>query len=74
LDNQEPDAENRRKVEGVEFILTRLLDLWDRDTALKWLQGMNAHLGDRRPIDLLAAGRVTEVLRAVEAAETGAYA
>jgi uncharacterized protein (DUF2384 family) len=65
---------NRRKVEDVEFVLSRLLQFLDKETAIKWLQGMNAHLGDRRPIDLLANGRVAEVLEAIEAEETGAYA
>ena len=74
LRTEEPDAENRRKVEAVEFVLGRLLDLYQRDTAVKWLQGFNGHLGNRRPIDLLANGRVAEVLGAIEADDTGAYA
>ena len=74
LDHEEPDPVNRRKVEGIEFVLTRLLAVYERDTALKWLQGMNAHLRNRRPIDLLGDGRVAEVLGAIEAEETGAYA
>lgn len=71
---EEPDPANRRKLEGVEFVLGRLLALYSRDTALKWLQGFNAHLGDRRPIDLLAGGRILEVLSALEADETDSYA
>ena len=55
-------------------MLGRLLDVYERETAIKWLQGFNAHLRDRRPIDLLSAGRITEVLAALEAEETGAYA
>lgn len=74
LRREEPDAANRRKVEGVEFVLSRLLGNWERDTALKWLEGVNGHLGNRRPIDLLTAGRVAEVVEAIEAEETGAYA
>ncbi|MEX2372257.1 MAG: antitoxin Xre/MbcA/ParS toxin-binding domain-containing protein [Dehalococcoidia bacterium] len=72
--SDEPDAGNRRKIEGVEFVLSRLLDLWERETALKWLEGTNAHLGNRRPVDLLGHGRVAEVLEAIEADEAGAYA
>lgn len=74
LHEEEPDGANRRKVEGVEFVLTRLLANWERQTALKWLDGVNAHLGNRRPVDLLAHGRVAEVIEAIEAEETGAYA
>jgi uncharacterized protein (DUF2384 family) len=74
IQSEDPDPSNRRKVEDVEFVLSRLLQFLDKETAIKWLQGMNAHLGDRRPIDLLANGRVAEVLEAIEAEETGAYA
>jgi len=74
LRTEQPDPENRRKVEGVEFVLGRLLDIYERDTAVKWLQGFNAHLGNRRPIDMLGAGRVAEVLGAIQAEETLAYA
>jgi transcriptional regulator with XRE-family HTH domain len=72
--DEQPDAENRRKLEGVEFVLGRLLEVFERDTALAWLQGFNAHVGNRRPIDLLGAGRIAEVLAAIEAEETLAYA
>jgi transcriptional regulator with XRE-family HTH domain len=71
---EQPDPENRRKLEGVEFVLGRLLELYERDAALDWLQGINAHLGDRRPMDLLAAGRTAEVLQAIQADEAGSFA
>ena len=74
LRREEPDTANRRKVEGAEFVLSRLLGIWERRTALKWLEGVNAHLGNRRPVDLIAAGRIAEVIEAIEAEDTGAYA
>lgn len=74
LHDEEPDADNRRKIDGVEFVLSRLMARYERETALKWLNGFDAHLGNRRPVDLLAQGRVMEVIRAIEADETGAYA
>ena len=74
LQNEEPDAENRRKIDGIEYVLSRLLETWERETALKWLAGFNAHLRNRRPIDVIAQGRITEVIDAIEAEETGAYA
>ncbi len=70
----EPDEKNRLTIDAVEFALARLMVRYRRETALKWLSGFNAHLGDARPIDLLAAGRVSEVLAAIEADEAGAYA
>ena len=74
LRTEEPDANNRRKLEGVEFVLSRLLSLYGQDTAIKWLHGVNPHLRDRRPIDLLAEGRITDVLQAIDADEAGSYA
>ena len=71
---EEPDASNRRKLEGLEFVLARLLSLYRRETAIKWLEGINAHAGNRRPIDLLAAGRIAEVIEAIDADEAGSYA
>jgi hypothetical protein len=74
LADEVPDADNLIKLESVEYVLSRLLRSYRRETALKWLFGFNAHLADARPIDLLARGRTWEVIRAIEADETGAYA
>ena len=74
LRGEEPDVANRRKLAGVEFVMDRLEERYGPQSARKWLQGLNPHLRDRRPVDLLAAGRVAEVLEAIEAEEGGAYA
>ena len=74
LKDEEPDRDNLIKLQSVEFALSRLQATYQRPTALKWLYGFNAHLGGARPIDLLNRGRVSDVLRAIEADETGAYA
>lgn len=74
LADEAPDPSNLRKVEAFEFVLARLLAVYDRGTALKWLMGFNAHLGDRRPVDMLAQGRVSQVIAAIEAADAGSYA
>lgn len=68
-----PDAENRTKVDALEFALSRLTTFLSPETARKWLMGINAYLGDRRPIDLLRQGRVAEVIAAIEQFETGSY-
>lgn len=73
LTSETPDVENQTKVEALEFVLSRLTTFLTPETASKWLMGMNAHLGDRRPIDLLRQGRVAEVIAAVEQFETGSY-
>lgn len=73
LKSESPDPENRAKVEALEFVFSRLSGFLSPETARKWLLGVNAHLGDRRPMDLLRDGRVAEVIRSVEELETGAY-
>lgn len=39
-----------------------------------WLHGVNAHLGNRRPLDVLKHGRLSEVVAAIEAEKQGAFA
>ena len=69
-----PDAENKAKLDALDFVYRRLLQTFEGPTARKWLTGINAHLGNRRPIDLLAKNRVAEVVAAIEQAEAGSYA
>ena len=73
LRTEQPDPENRRKLEGLEFVLSRLLQVYYPETAVDWLLGMNPFLRDSRPIDLVARGRITEVLSAIDAEEAGSY-
>ena len=74
LADEEPDRDNLIKLQAVAFVLSRLQLTYQRPTAMKWLFGFNAHLANARPIDLLSKGRVSDVLRAIEADETGAFA
>jgi transcriptional regulator with XRE-family HTH domain len=73
LRTEEPDPDNRRKVEGLEFVLARLLSFMHPETAVKWLHGLSPDLNDFRPIDYLAAGRVREVLESVDTHEAGSF-
>jgi hypothetical protein len=74
LAGEEPEADNRATLDGLEFVLSRLLDRMAAPTARKWLEGLNAHLGHRRPIDLIADHRVAEVMAAVEQSSVDSYA
>jgi transcriptional regulator with XRE-family HTH domain len=67
LKTEDPDPENRMKVEGLEFVLSYLLTFLHPDTAIAWLNGHNRFLNDFRPIDHLARGKVTEVIEAARA-------
>ena len=63
-----------RQVDLLELVWSNLLRLYDREAALAWLFGFNPALGDRRPIDLIRAGRTEELMRAIRAERSDAFA
>jgi len=65
------DAE---KVELLELVWSNVLRLYEREAALAWLFGVNPLLGDRRPIDLVRAGRTEELMRAIRAERADTFA
>ena len=68
------DPANAERVDLLELVWANLLRLYDRDAALSWLFGVNPALGDRRPIDLIRAGRTEELMRAIRAERSDAFA
>jgi hypothetical protein len=74
LANETPDRDNQAKVDALDFVISRLLQHFHPETARKWLFGVNGHLGNRRPIDLIAQNRVAEVIAAIAQDELGAFA
>jgi DNA-binding transcriptional regulator YdaS (Cro superfamily) len=74
LAGEEPDPRNKARLEALEFVLARLCQTFAPATARKWLTATNAHLGDRRPLDLLARNRLAEVIAAIEQADLDSYA
>jgi uncharacterized protein (DUF2384 family) len=62
------------RLTALEATFGALRHVLDEDVIPDWLHGANAHLQGRRPIDVLRAGRVAEVMAAVEAERTGSYA
>jgi transcriptional regulator with XRE-family HTH domain len=73
LKTEDPDPENRTKVEALEFVLSYLLSFLHPDTAVAWLNGMNPFLNDFRPIDYLARGRIIQVIDAARAFRALSY-
>lgn len=59
---------------GLHNTVTALLSVYEPAAIPGWLQGFNPHLGDRRPLDVLAAGDVASVMAAVQAARSDSYA
>ena len=68
------DPLNAEKVELLEFVWSNVLRLYEREAALAWLFGLNPQLGDRRPIDLIRMGRAEELMRAIRAERSDAFA
>jgi transcriptional regulator with XRE-family HTH domain len=68
------DPLNAEKVDLLELVWGNLLRLYEREAALAWLFGLNPLLGDRRPIDLIRAGRTEELMGAIRAERSDAFA
>lgn len=68
------DPLNAEKIDLLELVWANLLRLYDREAALAWLSGVNPLLGDRRPIDLVRAGRAEELMRAIRAERADTFA
>ncbi len=73
LKTEDPDPENRRKVEALEFVLAYLVSFLHPDVAVDWLNGHNAFLRNFRPIDYLARGRIEQVIQAARAFKAGSF-
>jgi uncharacterized protein (DUF2384 family) len=68
------DEMNARRVDLLELVMSSLLRLYSPDVAELWLLGLNPHLADRRPIDLVRAGRSRELLDALAQERAGSFA
>jgi transcriptional regulator with XRE-family HTH domain len=68
------DPLNAEKIDILELVLSNLLRLYDPEVARAWLFGLNPHLRNRRPIDLVRAGKVEELLSAIRQERAGSYA
>jgi uncharacterized protein (DUF2384 family) len=68
------DPLNAEKVDLLELIWSNLLRVYEPEAARMWLWGINPLLGDRRPIDLVRAGRAEELMRAIRAERADSFA
>jgi len=68
------DFANAERLDLLELVISSLLRLYPADAAERWLLGVNPHLGDRRPIDLVRSGRTQELLGAIGAERSGSFA
>jgi transcriptional regulator with XRE-family HTH domain len=69
-----PDPKNAERLLGLDVVVSLLEGFLEAESIPKWLRGTNAHLSHRRPLDVLREGRLSEVIRAIEAERSGAFA
>jgi uncharacterized protein (DUF2384 family) len=62
------------RMKGLAAVVTALLDVYDPEVVPDWLAGINPHLNDRRPLDVLAQGDVASVMAALQAEQAGSFA
>lgn len=68
------DPLNAEKIDLLELVLANVLRMYEPEIARAWLFGLNPHLGDRRPIDLIRMGKVEELMRAIRAERAESFA
>jgi uncharacterized protein (DUF2384 family) len=68
---QPSDLRNAERIDVLEFVLSALSRLYEPEVARRWLEGLNPHLGDRRPIDVVRSGRAEGLLQALRAEFAG---
>ena len=68
------DRDNAERLDLLELTMSSLLRLYEPPTAEKWLFGLNPHLRNRRPIDVIRTGGTQELLAALRQERAGSYA
>lgn len=69
-----PTSDLATRLVGLDAVVELLTGYLEPKSIVKWLQGSNAHLDDRRPLDLLRRGQLSPVIAAIEALKSGSYA
>jgi transcriptional regulator with XRE-family HTH domain len=69
----EPQPEGLRRLLALEWLVEQLGDFYPPDEARLWLFSHHQQLQGRRPADLIAEGRIDEVLALIDQLRDGAY-
>lgn len=67
------DPDNAERLDLLELTMSFLRRVYEPETAEKWLFGLNPHLRNRRPIDLIRAGGTQELLSALRQERAESY-
>jgi uncharacterized protein (DUF2384 family) len=68
------DPANAERIDLLELVSANLRRVYEPEAIQAWLMGVNPHLGDRRPIDLVRAGKTGELMRAIRAERADSFA
>ena len=68
------DPLNAERVDLLELVWSSLLRVYQPEVARAWLLGVNPNLGDRRPVDLVRAGKAEELMAAIRAERADSFA
>jgi hypothetical protein len=68
------DPLNAEKVDLLELVSANLRRIYEPEAVRAWLLGVNPSLGDRRPIDLVRAGKTEELMRAIRVERADSFA
>ena len=68
------DPDNAERLDLLELVMSFLLRVYEPETAEKWLFGLNPHLRDRRPIDVIRAGATAELVAALRQERADSFA
>ncbi len=66
--------EGYARLAALTSVILILADVLEPETINAWLHGINANLGDQRPIDAIARGRIAAVILAAQSERTGSFA
>ncbi|MBA3340890.1 MAG: hypothetical protein H0T48_03560 [Gemmatimonadaceae bacterium] len=64
---------NAARLKAFDTVVSLLIGFLEPVTIPKWLRGTNVHLANRRPIDVLMRGTLSEVVAAIENERTGSF-
>ena len=71
---QDVGGEPGWRIAGLASVVLALLEVYERDAVPGWLRGINPHLNNRRPLDVLATGDAASVMSSIQAVRVGSFA
>ncbi|MFQ5704710.1 MAG: antitoxin Xre/MbcA/ParS toxin-binding domain-containing protein [Gemmatimonadales bacterium] len=71
---ESPSSYHAEQLLRLDAVVSLLAGFLEPSVVADWLHGTNAHLDHRRPLDVLREGRLSEVIAAIEAERSGAFA